>query len=227
MYYIHGGAGRGRITPEYSSWQHMKARCLDKSNRAYSWYGGRGIAIYPAWINDFAAFLAYMGPCPTLAHTIDRYPDGNGNYEPGNVRWSTKREQARNRSAVTLTAADALVIFTSTVPTHRLAAEYGINPATITDIRKRRSWTDVTDGLPDAIYAKDRQARRSSLSVEDAINIFTSHKSEIDLAAEYGVGSSTINRIRKRQRWQSVTAGLPEPSYARKSRTGNIIGAQA
>lgn len=51
------------------------------------------------WQNDFGAFLAYVGPRPTSKHTIDRYPNRNGNYEPGNVRWATRNEQELNKDA--------------------------------------------------------------------------------------------------------------------------------
>jgi hypothetical protein len=75
----------------------MKARCLNSSNDAYANYGGRGITICPAWRNNFETFLAHIGRRPTPQHSIDRFPDNNGNYEPGNVRWATAGEQANNQ----------------------------------------------------------------------------------------------------------------------------------
>jgi hypothetical protein len=88
--------GKRVATPEYRAWQAMKARCLNPQSRDYGYYGGRGITVYPAWL-DFNVFLSDVGRRPTPAHTLDRI-DGDGGYEPGNVRWATRQVQARNRA---------------------------------------------------------------------------------------------------------------------------------
>lgn len=81
---------------EYSIWVQMKTRCLNPGSKRYGDYGGRGICIFEDWINSFEAFYAYVGPRPSLKHSLDRYPNVNGNYEPGNVRWAIPKEQMRN-----------------------------------------------------------------------------------------------------------------------------------
>jgi hypothetical protein len=78
-------------------WYSMKQRCTNPNNSDYERYGGRGIKICDRWLNSFEAFYVDMGPCPTRVASLDRYPDMNGNYEPGNCRWGTPTEQANNR----------------------------------------------------------------------------------------------------------------------------------
>ena len=84
-------------TQAYKAWAKIIGRCENPEDPSYPRYGGRGIKICTQWRESFQAFLDYVGCRPSPEHTLDRYPDNNGNYEPGNVRWATKAEQAKNR----------------------------------------------------------------------------------------------------------------------------------
>lgn len=86
--------GKG-YTPEYTAWCHIKSRCYNKNVWNYNNYGGRGIIVCDRWKNSFENFLSDMGVRPSKNHSIDRYPNINGNYEPNNCRWATKIEQSR------------------------------------------------------------------------------------------------------------------------------------
>ncbi len=92
----HGYTACSSIPAEYSAWQNMKDRCINIKAKAYKDYGSRGISISPDWVDNFEAFYQSVGPRPTSKHSIDRI-NNDGNYEPGNVRWATKKEQAVNR----------------------------------------------------------------------------------------------------------------------------------
>lgn len=87
-----------RHTPEYIAWAHMKTRCYNVKCDMYYAYGGRGIRVCDRWLNSFENFYSDMGNRPSKKHSLDRFPNVNGDYEPTNCRWATTTEQAGNRT---------------------------------------------------------------------------------------------------------------------------------
>lgn len=92
---VHGHTRREGWSPEYRSWHGMKQRCLYPKNNRYEYYGGRGVKVCERWLESFENFLADMGERPP-GMSIDRI-DPDGDYEPGNCRWATSKEQNNNK----------------------------------------------------------------------------------------------------------------------------------
>ena len=86
-------------TSLYNAWRGMRSRCSLQTCRSYKDYGNRGIQVCEEWKNDFQAFYDYVSQLPHFGekgYSLDRI-NNEGNYEPGNVKWSTSKEQANNR----------------------------------------------------------------------------------------------------------------------------------
>ncbi len=81
-------------TKIYDVWSKMRSRCLNKNDKRFSDYGGRGIKICKRW-DRFENFLKDMGDRPE-GRQIDRI-DNDGNYEPSNCRWATRKENSSNK----------------------------------------------------------------------------------------------------------------------------------
>lgn len=79
----------------YKCWISMKQRCDNPRDKKFPNYGGRGISYDATW-SDFKTFCEAVGPRPE-GTSLDRFPNNDGNYEKGNVRWATPTEQANNR----------------------------------------------------------------------------------------------------------------------------------
>ena len=96
LYKYHHHIKGSVYTSEYRSWIMMKNRCLNKKINDYKNYGGRGIKVCKRWLNSFENFYKDVGKKPSKNHSIDRI-DNDGNYCKENCKWSTKKEQQRNK----------------------------------------------------------------------------------------------------------------------------------
>ena len=83
-------------TKAYSSWLSIKRRCFEESFPNYNMYGGRGITMQESWRDDFVKFFEYIGEPPAKNSSVDRI-DNNGDYCEGNIKWSSPKQQAKNK----------------------------------------------------------------------------------------------------------------------------------
>jgi hypothetical protein len=123
-----------RASKEYRSWCAMIARCTRPANVSYPGYGGRGITVCQEWRDSFETFVSDVGPAPSPRHSLDRI-DANGNYEPGNCRWATMKEQARNTRRNRL-----LTLNGETLTMAEWAERLGTSPQTLA-MRLKLGWT--------------------------------------------------------------------------------------
>lgn len=99
---IHGAQRRSGRDLRYARWSNIKQRCFNPSSPAYRDYGGRGVGMSDRWRfgengkSGFECFIEDIGPWPGPGFSLDRI-NNDGDYEPGNVRWATAKQQANNK----------------------------------------------------------------------------------------------------------------------------------
>lgn len=125
-------------SPEYHTWDNMVRRCTKANHPEWKMYGGLGVTVHSEWVSDFAAFYAHIGDRPSDRHSLDRFPDPFGNYEPGNVRWATWAEQARNkRTTKVYSLGVRCMVLTD------WATFLGMSPQTLRHRLIKKNWTPV------------------------------------------------------------------------------------
>ncbi|MNN50452.1 hypothetical protein D3C81_1650380 [compost metagenome] len=110
----------------------MKSRCYNENYYRFDRYGGRGIKVCDEWLDDIENFFKWSyenGYDDTL--TLDRI-DNDGDYEPNNCRWSTKKEQANNTKRTIMIEIDGV-----TKPLQEWCEFYGIDQFAVYSRRRR------------------------------------------------------------------------------------------
>lgn len=136
----HGDRRGRKATPEYTAYAGAKGRCNRPSSPNYHQYGGRGIQFL---FHSFDQFLAIVGRKPSPRHSLDRFPNKNGNYEPGNVRWATALEQTRNKRNTLMITAHG-----KSQSTQEWHSETGINQNRLWCRKRQLGWCDQCTVTP-------------------------------------------------------------------------------
>lgn len=130
MYVKHGLTG----TPHFNRWSNMMDRCYNPECKAYANYGGRGIGVCERWHNP-RTFVAELPDGYEPGLELDRI-DNDGNYEPGNIRWATRRQNTANRRTARLITSNG-----RTQSLTEWARETGLPKTVIWDRIDEQGWT--------------------------------------------------------------------------------------
>ena len=176
----------------------MMQRCHNPASDRYDNYGGRGITVCPEW-HDVAVFIDWieenLGP-KSEGMSIDRWPDNDGPYAPGNVRWATDAEQMRNTRRSRLLSLNGV-----TQCVADWAEETGISRYTIHD-RLKNGWT-AEQALTTTMH--EQQVGYKLLTLHGVT------KSQAEWARDLGIPAGTIGS-RLRQGWtaeRALTTAVP------------------
>lgn len=172
--------GQSRLS-EYRIWCHMKRRCFDVNSESYKRYGARGITVCEKWAASFEEFFFDMGQRPTEKHSIDRI-DNDGNYEPGNCRWATSKEQANNTRANVLITINGI-----TKPLSIWADENGLDRSVIV--------SRVANGDVGEYLVRPSGLRTKKITVNGITDTYTGWGNRL------GIKPETISQRIRRDKW--------------------------
>jgi hypothetical protein len=190
----------------------MWQRCTNPKNPSFKRYGGRGIRVCDRW-KDFALFLEDVGPRPSAKHSLDRHPDNDGDYEPGNVRWATPEEQQGNTSANRrLTYRGVTHVF----------AEWsritGIQVSTIKVRIDRLGWSTARALTTSIRTKKDKLHRLVLAAGYSSVSDFLRKNTSMNPASLYRFANGETIRLTTRAKIEALLTTSPEPSGTSPSR---------
>lgn len=175
-------------------WYGMIARCHNPNHASFKRYGARGIVVCARWRDSFDAFAADVGERPSPSHSLDRWPNNDGNYEPNNVRWATPREQADNSCwpiRIHVDGKERLLI--------DVAREHGLPSTTV--------WCRIFNYGWDPLRAATTRAHSTQ---ERVVQFRGDQWTVTDLCREHGVSSSMV--FYRLDRGWSVEDAITKPS---------------
>lgn len=206
--------------PEYRIWTSMCRRCSDPRNQGFYLYKNR-VHVCKTWERSFDQFYKDMGPRPSPKHSLDRI-DNEGDYKPGNVRWATPKEQARNTSRTRF-----VTIRGQTKALTQWAEELGITPQSLKYRIDKGGW-DIEAAVTrlgnksqpyiDSLKSKRKRGvshYRTKLTDNMVLEIRKSYlegETQAELARRFSVTFTAISCIVKGKTWKHL---LPKKERSR------------
>jgi hypothetical protein len=207
--------------PEYRVWQNMKQRSLNPNNPGYRWYGARGITVYKDWQDSFWTWFRHIGRRPKPWLSQDRI-DNDGDYRPGNVRWTTHKVQVNNQredklnKKLTWEDVEEIRAKRGLVSQSVLAEDYGVGQGRICTIQRYGDWHRGADIPPPPKLRPG--GRNGSANNRAIINeagallikmlLAEGRLTHREIAGEAGISAENVSAIKHNRSWTHVQ--LPE-----------------
>lgn len=180
----------------------MLLRCYNAGNASYPNYGAVGVTVCEQWRASFDNFLEDMGPRPPET-TLDRFPSRHGNYEPGNCRWATRLDQARNRDDVKLSldsASEILGRLEYGETTRSIAARFNISAALVSWVKSGKGWSE----LPPFQGKRPKSRKLTADQVSEIIGRLEHGENQTSIAARFDITPSMVWALKSGRFWKEV-----------------------